>query len=90
MSCGLCPNQNFGEDESVIVFDEHTVAWHRLQRLAETDVAVDRVLFKDGRDVFNKCCRQIRGRAEAGEASLLNLPGPSWPLRRLDKPFVPR
>lgn len=60
--CGPAPNQNVGEDELVLICDEHTSVLHSLQDLAEVGVAADTMLLKDGTYVINyKCCKKKRG-----------------------------
>lgn len=56
------PNQNVGEDELILICDEHTFVLHSLQDVAEVGVAADTMLFKDGTYVINyKCCEKKRG-----------------------------
>lgn len=60
--CGPVPNQNIGEDELVLICDEHTFVLHGLQDLAEVGIAADTMLLKDGTYVINhKRCEKKRG-----------------------------
>lgn len=71
-SCGPVPDQNVGEDKLVLISDEHALVLHRLEDLAEVDVAADLMFLKDGLYVVNhKCCEEMRGRAEDGEAEFI-------------------
>lgn len=69
-SSGPVPNQDVGEDELVLVCDEHALVLHGLQDLAEVGVAADAVFLKDGPYVVShKRCEKKGGRAEMEKAS---------------------